>query len=1067
MYLFAIENNNTNYVVLMKIKPSAPPRYEIIKNISIPSRVSAVALDSLLDPLSVAIGFANKVLIIDLAQNTTTFFAVLGNIHKIYPYGPRAYIVLTDKGVFAIRSYKDTWFEARPVIGTLLEKKREGVKIDDIIPVLISRNSSLEYTYLLVAKEEVAPAATIQVPIEVLWANGSLVNSGLLYLVVSHTLVSEATITNGSTMIAIPKSQPKLMFYAKIDKRCYGPIVVPLDQLISQNISKPLLIEPNMTVPCQLLTMFSKQNYLAILSPEGNLTLKEYPLQRTTTNTLGNINVLLAYMDSDRIYLWISGSRSKVFTTEDFIAILVFARKDFSPLIQLWRYYAGIKATYVAVSTDTKLVAIGTSSGDIYIAEKTENGSYALKWSLPLLSQIRTISLVKARNEYILSGSDSKGNVALAVITGDKPPRIYTISTNNEPFVYFNGLQAFFIEKSFNNTLYAVIPTVKGLTVLTNVNKVIDKGVTIKSFNDFIVGTARITVINEDNEPIKGFKAITKILLGNTTVLQREVVSETNIADVPCFKYAFTQVIIEPFEKEKYENIVKTINCSSTSITYDDIIIKIPYKKYNVSLSIRDSYTKAPPLVDLEVYVHDIKRNKTYVYHYPANVSVISLKHLIPGNYTIRVLDPSGILYRESATSALIPQELNISIEVNRRPITTIVRLSPSQDVKKALVDTTNLDILLVKVYGKNGEKLFEYHVKAPLQPTDISFTTLYRGDAIIEIIDLPPTGYGKLFADIKYNVHIPLDKPTTMITVRLVPMKHPVSIETYSEGEKPVKTLIKIYYVNATKPVITSESMNGKISIELIKGKYCLEAIPLEEYLGFKLYMTNKTCFEVKGIDRENISILVKRGRKISNIIIVDSISKGGKIIDNITVVLDGKEVASLAKGKVHRLALPILINGSTISIKSANNVYKNLEKKVKPQKKDIVLKLVRNSYKYTLVIMSTEGEKITGATVTITGIDNILNLKYVSDENGQVSINIPYGTYKVCASSPGYYLKCLVSTIHASASYIVKLKPTPATLIKKYIIPITIAIVGAILIVAVRMYFKRVLERLSTEEF
>jgi hypothetical protein len=336
LYLFAIEKDGANYIVLMKIEPLVPPRYEIIRNISIPSRVSAVAVDSLLDPLSVAVGFANKVLIMDLRQNTVVYFAVMGNVHKIYPYGSRAYIVLTDEGVFAIRSYKDKWFEARPVIGSLLEEKREGIRINDIIPVLTPINNSLEYTYLLVAKEEIAPADTVQVPIEVLWTNGSLVNSGSLYLVVSRTLVSKSSITNGSTIIAVPKSQPKLTFYAKISERCYGPISVSSEQLISQNISTPIFIDPNTTVPCHLLAMFSKQNYLAILSPEGNLALKEYPLQSTTTSILGNINVLSAYMDDDRIYLWISSFGSKIFTTENFVATLVFDKKDFSPITQLW-----------------------------------------------------------------------------------------------------------------------------------------------------------------------------------------------------------------------------------------------------------------------------------------------------------------------------------------------------------------------------------------------------------------------------------------------------------------------------------------------------------------------------------------------------------------------------------------------------------------------------------------------------------------------------------------------------------------------------------------------------------
>ena len=1053
-YLLGINKGGRNYIVLAKINASIPPSIVPLVNISIPSKPCCVTVDNKSSPTSIAIVYNNVLLIHDLTSNGQLQFALPGRPLKVYPVGEKSFIVLTNKALIAIRYDKNGWFEERTIVGNLLNNRREDRYIFDVIPVY---QDGLNYSYINVAEE--AATYSVKARVLLLWSNGTLIKNGQLIGLIKEESITTpfAQVLNGTaTLLLLPGSYNLSLFLKQgaicikgptIKVRAEANTVLRLGPIIFSNTSITSCPEP------------IEARYLVLIGP--GFPPREVVLPESSFQELGNIRLLSAYITNNYLYIWITGSNSKLFTSDNFVAVLVYDKNNLKPLTSLWRYYDGISADKLIPSRDYRLVVFSYQN-KIYLAFM-ENNTYNLAWSLPLKDTVKSIAIARYANGYLVLSISKSGYLQMVFVRKSSPPTILTLSNYNTPWISFNGARTGYI--ATKPIIYMTISSPKGITILTNLNELIHRLIPIQDIYDYIVGYTKIMVYNPDGKIIRNYIVRENLTYHNITLLSTTVTASNGEAELPCISYGTVKALIIPQNKELYKERYISMKCSNTKIRYNDINITLPYVLHKIILSIIDKYSNTPPLHDLEIILVNVKRNNTKKILYPAKSEHITIDNLIPGIYLMKIIDPRGDLYKTKLVNISVTKDEFIKIFIDRKPVIITIKLIPK--ISNAAKNIQITDKLNVTVYAAK-KILFKYLVMAPSRaPIDISFTTLYRGSAVVEIKDIPPPGYGKFFKNVKKSIYIRTEAKSILYTIILQQLKHTVTIHVTTPENKPIRYTLEIYPANSAKPLRVVNSTTPTHEILLPIGYYCFHVIPLAKYLGFKLYRPATRCSKVTGEINQVISIKVKRLRRPTNVSIMDPLSRKGTILDNLTIILDGKIVASIPKGKPKTLTLPLLLNGSIIDVSSEHSVYKPLKRSIKPRSKPIVLKIIRTPFKYKLVVLSTQGKALSGAIVNINGIDNILHLKYVTNQKGAISITLPYGTYHICVLRTGYLPKCYTLSIHASANDVVILKPTLATIIRGFMMPITVIVIGALLIIITKTYFKRILERLSEEEF
>ncbi len=1052
-YILGMEKNGENYVVLAKIYTTIPPGIKTITNISIPSRACCITVDDKASPSAIAIIYDDTLLVYDIATAKQLHFALKGKPLRIYPIGKKSFIALTDRALIAIRYNNNGWFEERVIVGSLLGERREGRHILDIIPIY---REGLNYSYAYVARETAAYTARAQILL--LWNNNTLIDNGQLIGLAREKSITmpPAPVLNGTATLSLLPGSYNLTLFLKQGSLCLRGPTIQVSAAPNTILQLGPIIFSNKSITTCPQTI--EAQYLVLIGP--GFPPKEVILPESTSQKLGNIKLLSAYMMNNYLYVWVSGTDSKIFSNK-FTAVLVYDKNTLKPLTSLWRFYDSVEAQYLVPSRDYRLVVF-SEKNSVYIA-LMQGKTYRLAWSLPLQGTIASLSITKYTNNYIVLAASNDNKVQIAIISEAQPPSILSISSNDAPWVTLKGISRGYIVSK--PTLYIAASSPKGLTIVTNMDSLVQKHILISNIYDYIVGYATIVAYNPEKKIVKDYIVHANLTYHNTILLSVTEASSNGKAKIPCISYGVVKARIEPLNKELYQTVSVTINCAKTEIKYDDINITLPYVRHNLTLSIIDTYSNTPPLHDLKIIIRSTEKNDTIEITYPAKAKTIVVHGLLPGAYSIKVIDPRGTLYEPKLINISLVKDMTVKIPIDRKPVTVLIRLIPR--ITSAAKNIQVSDKLNITVYA-NKKVIFSYIVMAPSKtPLDVSFTTLYRGNAVIEIKDVPPPRQGKFYRDVKKPIYIGTESLSALYSIELQQLEHTVTIHVATPTTKPIKHVLEVYPANSTKPIKIVNSSAPFYTLYLPIGYYCFHVNPLAEYLGFKLYKSVTYCTKITGSPTQTINIEVKKLRVLTNITVVDPLSKKGVIIDNVTLGLDNKTLMTIPPGKPRTVTLPLLVNGSVISLESKHDVYKPLKKKVKPQNKVVVLKIVRKSLKYELTVLSTRGKTLPGALIAIDGMDNVLHLKYTADEKGSISISLPYGTYHVCVSRPGYLAKCYTLSIHASASDVVTLKPTLFTIIRSYIVPITIIVIGVVLVVVTRAYFKRVLERLSEEEF
>ena len=137
--------------------------------------------------------------------------------------GEKSFIVLTNRVLIAIKYNKNGWFEERIIVGNLLNNKREGRHIFDIMPVY---QNGLNYSYINVAEE--AAAYNVKAQALLLWSNGTLIKNGQLIGLIEEKSVSTpfAEVLNGTATLLLLPGSYNLSLFLKQGAICIkGPTI--------------------------------------------------------------------------------------------------------------------------------------------------------------------------------------------------------------------------------------------------------------------------------------------------------------------------------------------------------------------------------------------------------------------------------------------------------------------------------------------------------------------------------------------------------------------------------------------------------------------------------------------------------------------------------------------------------------------------------------------------------------------------------------------------------------------------------------------------------------------------
>ena len=299
---------------------------------------------------------------------------------------------------------------------------------------------------------------------------------------------------------------------------------------------------------------------------------------------------------------------------------------------------------------------------------------------------------------------------------------------------------------------------------------------------------------------------------------------------------------------------------------------------------------------------------------------------------------------------------------------------------------------------------------------------------------------------------------------IRLRPMKYRLEVATRgSDTGAPVPSTIIVYH---TGKQVAKEKTNGTAVFNLVRGTYTVKAEPLPPK-GYRLPLYSSAEKNVTLEGNTSLTLKLARTRELTNITIRDPYSPRGTLIDDVVVKVDGVEAATIKKGSIGRVTLPLLINGSKVELESKHKLYPRIEKKLKPSKKPITVAYPRATSKLTIYVLNDVGQPVAGAHVTVSGVDVRYSTSGITLPDGTLDVNLPIGKYSICVSVPGYNPACTTAVVTLKPSRVsMTVTPKPLTIVMRYSNLIAITVFAIVVVVIIRRYFKKVLERFTQEE-
>ncbi len=1022
--------------------------------------LSLFTVDSITEPKLIGLAYADGTIdIYKVGSGVVTSFAVPEPPTRMAFLNRTLVVFTTFQGgtLYAIMPGKLGWYEARLRIGDLLPSRKEHLTPLSLYPVY-NADGVLDYSGKAIVVAKVANTAirTVELRgvIEVLNKNTTQPLSGTklyVYLPAQGMVLSETvTGSNGNFSVKVPAGlNPTTQLYVSAYGRCY--YFTLKHSMVTKTttgyiLSKPLLLNNATLAPsCPV----SITQYRLLLAEPYNSTytirLKSFPVNVTSPK----FDILTAFMHNNILYVVVSSPSIAIgplALDAPSIVVLAFNATTLAPLYNLWRYYyTGGPALEATVSDDAGTLTVAVDNG-VYYVLRLVNNTYELVWTSTVAGKPVGLAVLRSGNSYLLAAVSSSGNLALDRLAYAAQLFVPLARSDGKPYIV-TGYKATGVAL-VNGTLAVGLSV--GVLAVTG----LPQATPITSIKQIMLSTSTLRVVDELGRPLKRFRVKYTLTLpydGATLTLLKGMTEGLNgNAVVPCIPGGRLATNIVPLDK-LHVPVYAAFTCNDAMLH-----VTVPLKRFNIKLTVLDSYNESVPLTSLNVTIVSRTYNYYTSFMYQGRPVILQLK---PGVYNVTVTDPTGLYYYPYQGEIIVRANENVTIMVARKPADIIVEIGSDY------TPTPN-DVLNVQLVTRNGTRLYQTTVGAPIRgkPIKLDIKTLYRGPAGIIVEPRSPEKNYAPFYSMASKI-ISINGTKTYVYIKLVPKLYTLSVYVLDMKGNPINATITVY-TNESKAPIAAAKNKAIAKFSLIRGRYLvsIEPTPIPN-TTLRMYSIVKAWVSLLKGDT-TFKAIVKKIREYVNITIRDPYSPNGQLIDNVIVYIDGSRYTVIPKGKVGKIRVPLLYKGSNFTLISENKRYPRYERKLLPSKKPLIILYKREFYKLTVYIVNDIGKPLPGATVTMTGI----NVKYaattISNADGSAVYRLPLGEYEVCIKAAGYKPKCMTVNLLRNMQLSIVMTPLPLTIIMRYINIIAIIVFAIVMIVIIRLYFKKVLEKFATEE-
>ncbi len=1067
IYAVTVDGGRARLLALNLTSPAPLPRISARPLAQYAARPQTAAIDSYISPHYIGVVLpTSQVELLKLTDGSVHEYAISGT-PVASAFVNTTFLVLSKEAkgntLYAFSPSKLGWYEARLRVGDLLPTRRENINPLSLVPVHTLTPSGIDVgrKAVMIAESKavnVTGGATLAGMVFTSGANATLrpLQNATVYVVdlTLGALVGAATTTaTGSFTAPAPAGFKQLVLYVQAKRGCYSFTITPNDVIKVRTdyfiLRNPLVIRNN-TLPT-LCPSEQKPYRLFLVEPGRNpLTPTFTPINLNITTT--SLNILLVFEQNNTLYIVASVPTKQGLTLQ----IIPVNEATLNPIPENIRtYYIGAEPVLAEVSADGKLILITLSNGEVLVASRS-NGAYQLLWSTSIDSKPTAASIGRTgspnSNYYSIAVGSANGNLAIVYIN--------PVVGNVHVYTYREGLP--YIKTGYHASSFVfrkgdliLATSNRGIAAVAAIASSVHQGY-LQSLAPYRLTEAKIRVVDEIGRPLKRFnisyKAFIDINGSRILVLNETRTGSNGIAEIGVIPVLTYNITITPLDRihvpVERSNITGSTLLAATAF-------KVDLRILNVELRLVDTYTGGAPQAPLKIRIYNdtLNINLTLTVQKGTSTAVVKLK---PGTYRVQVRDLSSLYYHPLEERVTVkPENRTLTISLTR--LAAIVRV-----VLLSKYNPTPNDKLRVELLKPDGEKLAGIEVQAPTRqtPRRVAFATAYRGVALLRIQPLPQNSTAPFYREITVQVNISslhINK-----RIELQPMLYAVKISLVDERNKPVNATYYVYVFNTTKVVAKASGLS--VEFMLTRGRYDVRAVPDSGKLPFPLYKSVKKTIDIAG----NLSIVLRttKVRVLTNITVFDPYSPTRVLIDDLRVYLDGKPVGILKKGTKPLLRLPLSIKSSNITFKSMHGIYKDYHRSVKPSNKTVKIAIPRKLIKTVVYVVNDVGEPVGGATVSFTGVDTRYATSSISAPDGTAEATLPYGKYRICVTASGYNQACTTALIAKPFKTTIVVTPKPMTIVMRYSSLIAITVFAIVMVVIVRAYFRKVLERFTTEE-
>ncbi len=957
------------------------------------------------------------------------------------------------------------WGEARLVVGTLLPTREEGLNPVQLVPIVKQFGKHNVYPEALVLYEKKPYLKYTLVVYVATTENSTLVplSGALVYVyATANRLVGQGIVgENGLALIPIEEAVFPLKLIVEVRNNCYSFQISEEDTILVDNtinVTTSIVIS-NMSAPS--VCPKPERRYVMAVLRYSNGKINMTPLGVDIEAV--KFRVLWAQrLINDSYFIIVGGQELSIGDIEykgTGFAYLIVNSIDGAFEVVDHKYYSTVNDVPIVASAsiDSHLFTIGTRNGMVYIAGLGATG-YELLWPFKLVNAIRGLRVIALTEDtYLIAAYDDKSFNIYAISLRDKTARPL-LGSNKGIVLLPYGENINDIE--FLNKRTVIIATNRGAYIIKNINKLMYEN--IMDITEILVKYLDVNIVDEYGRRVNQYNISYNLLYGNTTIDKQSLsVHENETISVPCINNATLTLMVAPLNPI-YTSITKNVTCTAHLYENSSITIKVPLHKYKVNITFVDEDLGSPPQTILHIIFVNTYTSKKFEYNVTVTNRIGSLStELKAGEYNVSVIDISGKLYNDFTFKLSVYNNTSQRIVLERKPIRVIVRINSEH--KPKITDTMIIEI----VDTLTGNIVFRDHYDAPRSgaPVISQFDTTYRGTAILRItFKAPEKEMMPYYENVTKNIQ--LYNELEYVEITLQPKKYRLEVNVRSDDGHPIDASIIIKSTEGEK--IAEFDKTSSALTFVTRGEYVVIIDPSPiNMTNIRLYENKTTKINVYKDIRLNV--VVKKLREFISIILVDPFVPNGGIMDNVTIYLDGafyKKVTKSPRRIVIRI--PVLMKGSKLSIKpETKKIYTETQRDILIQDNGTVVNLERRMYTIKLVVIDDEGNGVKAASVNVQGIDVIYTSSSVTDVDGLAALMLPYGTYNIQVTARGYEDYQLPGfTVTGDATVSIILKPRPFTILKRYLNIISAIIFASVLLVFARIYFKRILEKLATEE-